>query len=107
MLCVQLMFSHIHIHCYSLCIYLLYPYYTNTKPALSKHELEPEFLLSVYEPVKFDLQSAKIKGYHVEKIARRSTFTSSVLEGFKKAHFTVMAVSGVQYHRPSLFIYRV
>ncbi len=76
---------------YSLCIY------TNTKPALSKHELEPEFLLSVYEPVKFDLQSAKIKGYHVEKIARRSTFTSSVLEGFKKAHFTVMAVSGVQY----------
>ena len=105
MLCVQLMFSHIRIHC--VYIYYTHNYYTNTKPALSKHELEPEFLLSVYEPVKFDLQSAKIKGYHVEKIARRSTFTSSVLEGFKKAHFTVMAVSGVQYHRPSLFIYRV
>ncbi|XP_064383644.1 uncharacterized protein LOC135332206 [Halichondria panicea] len=64
----------------------------NIIQSLSKHELEPEFLLSVYEPVKFDLQSAKIKGYHVEKITRRSTFTSSVLEGFKKAHFTVMAV---------------
>ena len=61
--------------------------------ALSRHKLEPEFLLSVDESADFDLRSAKVKGYHMEKITKKPSFTASVLEGFTKAHFTVMAVS--------------
>jgi len=61
--------------------------------ALSKYKLEPEFLLSVDDSKTFDVEAVKIKGTHTEVIKRRSSFTASVLEGFTKAHFTVMAVS--------------